>query len=609
MNSLRIRAVLVALACALMIAAPGIAKNTQDLEEETRTLREQLNKLTQQMEQLQERLQKTEDKLQESKKEQDWNTEDIDDLNDRLAKAERHTASDKLELGVELESQLWSIQMQDVRSSYEVLSSMLPALEGVGLTDTQLQTMLSGEFPNLNPGQFGAIANNLGITNPTPQALGAALGPVLADLKDPPEIDVDNDAIKTLRFRLRMDAEVNEHLRFAGRIAAYKIWGDSVGINFNKSGLQDVTLDGTTTSDPHGDTLHLERAYFVYNNQIGNVPWYFSIGRRPSTEGAPMQYKKNLPGVGGSPYAHIINWQFDGGSLHFDLSEVTGIPGFDIKFCYGTGFESEYGTTSAFLHEPEVDDVDLYGLIGTLYEDYLPGPDMELSIGYNYAYAPNITDGFTGLSVMPFIVSENDDGTFSFSQNTDEMFISRLEPSTNIGDWQALALGVQAHMLEGKLDLYLSGAWSHTKAEKVSEEPLYKMLGMSLLSSGGELESHDGYSVLAGTRYHLEDFGTKIGLEYNYGSKYWFNFTGAEENLIGSKLATRGHVIEPYLIQSIVDDNFFLRLGAQFYKFNYSGSGNPLGKPVDVDDVTGMETIFPVIDQMQQYYLSIVYRF
>jgi hypothetical protein len=107
----------------------------------------------------------------------------------------------------------------------------------------------------------------------------------------------------------------------------------------------------------------------------------------------------------------------------------------------------------------------------------------------------------------------------------------------------------------------------------------------------------------------VQDWGTKLGLEYNYGSKYWFNVTGAEDNLVGSKLSTRGHVLEPYVIQQVIGDNFFFRVGAQLYWFNYSGSGFPLGAPVDVDEVTGLDTIFPVIDTMQQYYLSVVARF
>ena len=586
------------------ICSPAAAQDSESLQRDTQELREQLQKLQEQMNSLQNKLQKTEEKLQESKKEQDWNSEDIKDLNQRVAQAERHTAADKLELSVELEPRLWSIHMDDVRTSFGTIQDVLPAMEGKQFTAEQMQAFLNGNA------QSPALAPLFGANSPFSQQEQAQLAGIFPDLKNPPEADVDYDAVRTLRFRLRMDAKVNDNLRFAGRLAAYKVWGDSIGINFNKSGFQDVTLDGTSASNPHGDDILLERAYFVYDNEFANIPWYISIGRRPSTEGPPLQLKKNLPAVGGSPYAHVINWQFDGASLNFNLEEVLGIPGFDIRLCYGSGFENQYGTSSAFLSEPETDDVDLYGVIGTLYEDYLPQADLDLKIGYNYAIAPNISDGFAGLTVQPFLVNKDETtGRFSFTSNEQNMFVSRVEPSTNIGDWQALSLGAMANTLEGNLDLFLSAAWSHTKAERVSENPLYEMLGMSLLSSGGDLESHDGWSIYTGARYTLSEYKAKLGLEYNYGSRYWFNFTGAEDNLIGSKLATRGHVVEPYYIQSIVNDNLFFRLGAQFYWFNYSGSGNPLGKPVDVDEVTGMDSIFPVIDEMQQYYLSVVFRY
>ncbi len=546
---------------------------------------------------LEQRVEELEQQLEELREEQKQDTES---LKDRVSETERHTAADKVELSIMMEPRLWSIQMQDVRSSYGVLKQAMPNIvqRQLYFTDQQVQRLLKGGF------SATTLNNNFGFDSSTAQAL--------ANLDDPPKVDAENDAVRTLRFRLRMDSQVNDNLRFAGRLAAYKVWGDSVGINFNRGGMQDVTMDGTTASNPHGNTIRLERAYFVYDNELGPVPWYISVGRRPSTEGPPLQYKKNLPAEGGSPMAHIINWEFDGASLHFDLSDVTGVPGSDIKFCYGSAFESQYGTSSAFLSEPKTDDVDLYGVISDLYESYLLSLDTELKLTVNYAYAPDITDGFTGLTVMPFTVSRNETAsptTYTFEPN-ESLFVSRVEPTQEIGDWQAATMLLQANTMGGALDLFLSGAWSHTEAENVSENPAYEMLGLSLLSSEGELENHDGYSVYAGGRYNLADYGTKLGLEYNYGTKYWFNFTGAEDNLIGSKLATRGHVVEPYVIQNISGENFFLRLGAQFYDFEYSGSGNPLGEPKDVDDVTGLETTFsPVIDRMQQYYLSAVYRF
>ena len=52
----------------------------------------------------------------------------------------------------------------------------------------------------------------------------------------------------------------------------------------------------------------------------------------------------------------------------------------------------------------------------------------------------------------------------------------------------------------------------------------------------------------------------RFGLEYNWGSKYWFNFTGAEDSLVGSKQAVRGNVYEAYYIQPIVQNNFFVKI-------------------------------------------------
>ena len=583
--------ILICLVASFMVV--GSVAFAQEEASQEQDLEQRIEKLQQQVEELQEEQQ-----------------EDTESLKERVSQTERHTAADKVELSVEMEPRLWSIHMQNVRSSYGVLQQAMPAIQDFqdpavssppyAFTAQQMQDILQGKYSAQQiQGMFQQYGT--GINSDYAQAL--------ADLDDPPEVDAENDAVRTLRFRLRMDSQVNENLRFAGRLAAYKVWGDSVGINFNRAGMQDVSMDGTTASNPHGNTIRLERAYFVYDNEIGQVPWYISVGRRPSTEGPPLQYKKNLPAQGGSPMAHIINWEFDGASLHFDLSEVTGVPGADIKFCYGSAFESQYGTTSAFLSEPATDDVDLYGVISDLYESYIFSLDTELKLTANYAYAPDITDGFTGLTVMPFTVKKTQSGTYTFEPN-ESLYVSRVEPTKEIGDWQAGTLLLQGNTMGGALDLFISGAWSHTEAENVSENPAYEMLGMSLLSSEGELEDHDGYSLYAGGRYNFANYGTKLGLEYNYGSKYWFNFTGAEDNLIGSKLATRGHVLEPYVVQNISGEHFFLRLGAQLYDFEYSGSGNPLGEPKDVDEVTGMQTtLSPVIDRMQQYYLSAVYRF
>ncbi len=556
------------------------------LKEQTELLKKQLEVLQKQVLILQNKLIETQKKLEEAQKRQQKAVKKVERLDKRLSKAERHTSADKVNLSIELEPRFWSIHMNNVYMAPSSLTAYFftPVSQGGfnGATLSQIK-------------QSMARMKQAGMVPPAQ------------------EVDVDNDIVRTLRFRLRMDSKVNKNLRFAGRIAVYKVWGDSVGINYNSTGMQDTALDGTISSLPHGDTLKLERAYFVYKNKFGKVPWHFSLGRRPSTEGPPLQYKKNLPDVGGSPLSSIINWEFDGASLGFNLEELTGIPGMAFKLCYGSGFESQYGTTSAFLSHPDLDDVDLFGFIATFYNGWVESLNMALKVTLNWAYAPNITDGFTGLTVMPFIVytqDKNGDGEkeYYFEPNNG-LFVSRVEPQTEIGKWQAASLLIETNLLDGALDYFVALSWTHTEADRVSNIPLYKMLGYSFLSSNGELKTRNGYGIYTGIRYTFFDLGLKLGFEFNYGSKYWFPFTGAEDNLIASKIAVRGYVFEPYLVKTIINENFFLRAGVQFYRFEYTGSGNPLGKPIDIDEITGMDALFPVIEKMDQYYLSLVYRY
>ena len=100
----------------------------------------------------------------------------------------------------------------------------------------------------------------------------------------------------------------------------------------------------------------------------------------------------------------------------------------------------------------------------------------------------------------------------------------------------------------------------------------------------------------------------RFGLEYNWGSEFWFNFTGAEDSLVASKMATRGQVYEGYYIQPIFRDNFFLKIGMRYYDYDYTGSGNPLGAPVKIENAMALDTLNAVIDKVWLGYLSINVR-
>ncbi len=542
--------------------------------EDTETLRRQMDDLKRQMEVLQEKI----DKVQEENKQQDETTKEMDE---RLNKTELHTATDKLSFGVDFRTRADSLHYSDVQ--------MAPTM------------LINGFFTDIGAGGF-----NGGTLQQIQQGMANMIA---ADMVPPTDkADADNDIIYTNRLRLDMNARVNRQLTFGGRLAAYKVFGDSTGVKFNQGSMSDVTFDGNTSSLPHGDTLRLERAFFNYGTYLGNAPFNISFGRRPSTEGPPLEYR-NYGLEGGSPLAHLINWQFDGASLNFGLEDVTGIPGASFKICYGVGFEGDWGNSSSLSStQPDVDDVHMFGFIANLYND-----DVN-SVEVTYAHASDITDGFTGLTVMPFIVSKrdaNNDGTdeYYFERNSGG-FVSRLEPMTNIGDWEGASMLLRTNLGEklADIDLFLSGSWSHTKPTNISRNPFYEIMGQGLLSSNGELESRDGYSIYAGAIFPMP-LEARLGVEYNWGSQYWMNFSGAEDSLVASKLAARGQVWEVYYHQPIVDRNFFLTLGGQYYDYEYTGSGNPMGEPVEISELTSLDALNAVVDEVWLVYLSATLRF
>jgi hypothetical protein len=541
----------------------------------TASAADEVEQLKQRLEQMNKEMQSVQQKLDDLEKQSQAKEETMEELDDRLNKTELHTATDKVAFGIEFRTRGDSLHYQDIQ--------MAPA---------SLTNMFFADYP---AGFNGATLA---------QAQAAMAGMAQAGMIPPTETyDADNDIIFTNKFRLNMAAKVNDQLSFSGRLAAYKVFGDSSGVKVNQGNLGDVTLDGNTSSLPHGDTIRLERAYFNYKTDLGPVPTNFSLGRRPSTDGAPLEYMNNSL-EGGSPLATIINWQFDGASYNLGLEELTHIPGAAFKLCYGVGFEGDWGNTySLSSQQSAVNDVHMFGVIATLFDN------DESSAVVNYAHAWDITDGFTGLTVMPFIVTETG-GQYYFTPNTGG-YISRMEPTTEIGDWDALSLLLRTNLterLDADIDLFLSGSWSHTSPSQTSQNPYYQLMGQGLLNSNGELESRDGYMVYLGAVFPMF-WDARFGLEYNYGSKYWFNFTGAEDSLVGSKLAVRGQVYEGYWHQPIFKDNFFATLGVRYYDYEYTGSGNPMGEPVSIDELNSLNAMTPVIDKVWDAYVSFTFRY
>jgi hypothetical protein len=391
----------------------------------------------------------------------------------------------------------------------------------------------------------------------------------------------DTNILYTNRLRLNMDSKINDDLSVTARLSMYKAWGDSTGVQVFNGQPSSMNIDGTTAGVPNSDMLRVERAYFTWNH-VGGSPLYLSIGRRPSTEGPPLNFREDEP-RGGTPSGALIDFQFDGITVgyHFNDKMVW-------RVCYGVGYQSGFGNGN-ILKSPadRLKDTHLLGANLDLYST------EKTFLQATYAHAFNVTDGFNGLLVLPVNPITGD--------AVNAPVVMRYTPSANLGAINLFGLNLNRRV--GDVDLYLSGNYSGTRPNGITSP-----FG-GLMSDPFETPvNRDGGMFYAGVRYNFpqNDGRTKIGFEFNHGTKYWFNFAQAEDDIIAPKTDTRGNVYETYLTHRIYD-RFIVKLGYIRYNYNYSGSGWHVGAPKDLDTLSILG--FPTYKDASMLTLGMTVRF
>ncbi|MCU8003677.1 MULTISPECIES: DUF3373 domain-containing protein [unclassified Shewanella] len=518
-------------------------------------------------------------------------TEQLDDLNNRVDKTERHTSLDRLEITGDFRTKAHSLHYRDVVWNPAIKVNFndfgAKAMSGAFGMPNDLNSPL-GKMMQANPDLAAAFQNGM---------LQGVMPYVLA----PKSVqDIDNDIFYTTRLRLNLKAKVWDNVSFAGRLSMYKNWGDSTGVQVFDS-WRSFTMDGTSSGNTSGDWLRVERAYFDWKN-INGSEFYLSIGRRPSTYGPPSHYRENEM-RGGTPSGHLVNFNFDGATLGYNLGEITGIEGQVVRFCYGQGFESQWGNG------------EMFGDIVTK-DTHLGGFNIDaINDGTNFLQftlfgAKDVNDGFKGTMAFPTQLA----GIFAPTMYQDMQkfdnfnFVTRVQPSGAIGD---MYLGGIGFAREEANDIKWFASFGWTRAEPNGNAGMFggmlsdAIFEAELNSTGTEIimvpktsddtEAKDGYGIYVGVQIPAP-YG-KLGLEYNYGSEYWTPFTQAQDDPIGSKLATRGHVAEAYYIFDI-NPKMFIKLAGLYYDYEYTGSGTPVGAPQKIDDVLAGSaySMLPVVD-------------
>ncbi|AMV71221.1 DUF3373 domain-containing protein [Desulfuromonas carbonis] len=534
-------------------------------------------------------------------------TQELEELSKRIDKNEKHTALDRIQFSGDFRTKADTLHYQDVTFYPGVLVDF----------DQFVADAMSGTFGD--PADPNSPIAKMMAANPS---LATAFGMGLlsgvqpyAMAPAPKTSDINNDILYTTRLRLNMKAKVYDNVNFSGRLTMYKNWGDSTGSKVFDS-WNSYTMDGTDSGSTSGDWLRVERAYFDWSN-IGGSNAYLSIGRRPSTYGPPTQYRENEM-RGGTPTGHLVNFNFDGITVGYHLSDLTGIEGQTIRFCYGQGFESEWGNGELF-NDNSVNTKDTH--LGGINLDVLN--DGTNFLQFTMFRAMDVNDGFKGVIAFPNQFAALFAPTlYSDLQKFPNFnFVTRVQPSTVIGDINLAAIGFSREEMNG-INWFASLAATQTdsngKAGMFGGMNSDAIFQAELNTTNTEIimtpargtasDKEEGYGIYVGLQVPAP-LG-KIGLEYNYGSKFWTPFTQAQDDMIGSKLATRGHVGEAYYIFD-VNPNMFIKLGGLYYDYQYTGSGSPVGAPHKIGDVQNGTafSMLPAVDTAWDGYASLTVRF
>lgn len=411
-----------------------------------------------------------------------------------------------------------------------------------------------------------------------PQYAGLVQG-MGAFAKTIPAYQPKNTSLYSNRFELDLSAKATQDVSVTAKLNMYKVFGSQNDGAITNAGSAPFfadrvgVFDGTLGHVPSTSYLNVDRVYATWSNIADREMW-FSIGRRPSSGGAPSNLRNNgpvRPGNGGTP-ALLVDYAFDGVTLGY-APEIDSLPGAYAKLCYGRGLESGYSDAAG----NSLKDTDMLGIALVPIDTDPLRVWLQWNRGMNIFDAPAMRSTYFGDTVA----------------------------KTNLGDIDWLGAGFMTthkNIGPGTLQLFGDVAMSKTHPNNnVSAQFGFQGLMTGAFFQPEAPTSKTGTAYALGVRYDLPS-KSKFGFEWNHGSKDWITFAPAADDMWTAKVGTRGNVYEAYWIQeldrqpisSYVSKAFF-RVGVQYYKFDYTGSNNWVGAPVAIGDVNGqMMTTAPL---------------
>ncbi len=491
----------------MFMAVPSVLGASAD---EIQQLEKQIDVLKQQI-----------DGLEKAQKQDSYIDDDIEEIFDRLNEVETKSLVDKVSISGDLRVRFDWFNYSDQGSW--VTSALYPSSRQY-ITATVGTSTLYNENPSYDPLTKLSIPfamngvnyfNNLTSGHETVRALPST------------------------RFRLSLKSDISDDLIFRGRLAMYKNWGDN-----------DIPIyEESTSGRKPGDTsIKVERAYVDYFFGPEWLPMALTFGRLPVSDSMPTGLREDTPRKSTYP-GLAYDVEQDGAALSFGLEKLLHLPAASFKLLGG----KILWDNDALMYREDTSGARSANVYVAQLETRLPGDFLKDTIVlFNYVSLPKVAPlGASGQDLMPVYLPHR-----LALQRRGVFFVESKD------------------FLGSGVDWFASYASVRTLARGLA---YYNASGVSVATGGLNLDG------LTNTRAHAHHVGAritlpvaainnpKIGIENNYGSKYWAGFNAGAEGRL-DKLNIRGGVWDFYYIQP-VNDNMSLRFGYTRVRQKYQNGG------------------------------------
>jgi len=431
--------------------------------------------------------------------------------------------------------------------------------------------------------------------NPYQQFMGMETPPVSV-----PAHDLENTAQYSIRLRLRMNADINENLKFMGRLSMYKLYGGSDVPVFN--GFPNTVLNSFNGSRiPSNEVLRVERALLKW--QIPHTPLNVAFGRMNSSDGPPLELREGTERQG-TPMGLMVNAEVDGVHADFDLGTLDFPEGTTIGFCGGIGYESGFGGGGQVAENYTITPFGL-GAINGMKDSRVAGFIFDMPLMFSLGETINDTrfmfgyNRFTNMTDIPYGTLLNFPLPGPYAQPPAAQYVTA---TNNLGNMDQIGITWQ-HKTNDVLHYFFSYGYIRTDPNGMVSQ--YGFGGLL----GDPDNSQSGWATYTGVQVNPADKVT-LGFEYNHGSERWFSYTPASGEP-SEKLAARGNVYEVYGHWDFAK-NLSLKTGYIHYDYSTAFSGWHIA-PGDLSyyslDNPAAVNFFPFPNTVKNFYFMVEAQF